>query len=782
VTFQVIKASDANTVKVADAVKAGLRKLRPSLPAGYGTSVLIDQSSFIKENAHEVELAIVFGGAAAILVILIFMLDLRSTFISALALPTSVLGTFLMMYALGFTLNMMTLLGLSLAIGLLIDDAVVVRENIFRHLEMGEAPAEAAARGTREITLAVLATTFTIVAVFVPVAFMKGIVGQFFRQFGLTVTAAVLLSMLVAFTLDPMLSARLAVRVTKGAGSRTGVRERVAGVFERAFRALDRVYAAALRWALAHPKSVVAIALALFASSLGMAKSIGSDFMASEDRGQFLLELQFPAQTSLAETSRRSLAVERKLTQDGRFKTVYATLGSDGEVNKVRYRIDAGPKTERAEGLEKLKSIARSMAETAPGASVIAEDPPIIEGLGTWRPIMISIAGPSYDVLEPTASRVAEVLRRTPGATDVKIDFQPGKGEMRIVPDRGLAGAAGLPVALIGMNARIAMEGEVAGQVRTKDTRGDDKQTDIRVRLAPEHRGSARSIGRIPLAVQPLGATRPGTVRLEDVAKLDPGVGPARINRESRSRRIVVSAAVSGRPMGDVVADLRPRVTGLIPAGYQVEWLGMIKDMEDSNASFGLAFALAVLFIYVVLASQFESFVHPATIMLSLPLALIGAIAGLWANRYSLAMGSQIGIMLLMGLVTKNAILLVDSALGLQREGMSAKEALTKAGPRRLQPILMTSAAMVLGTLPTALSRGSGSEFRAPMSIAVIGGVISSTLLTLLVVPVVYLGVDWVRGLAGRPWQTEPRAGGRFFSASIWGGCSSLTSTGACAG
>lgn len=752
VTFQIVKTSDANTVRVADAVKAELAKLTPVLPQGYGTSLLIDQSSFIKENAHEVEIAIVFGGAMAILVILLFMMDLRSTFISAIALPTSVLGTFLMMYALGFTLNMMTLLGLSLAIGLLIDDAVVVRENIFRHLEAGEAPAQAAANGTREITLAVLATTFTIVAVFVPVAFMKGIVGQFFRQFGLTVTAAVVLSMLVAFTLDPMLSARLATRIVKGShGGGPNVRGRLVALLERAFAKQDRLYEGSLRWALGRPKTVMAVALGLFAASVAMGKSIGSDFMAAEDRGQFLLELEFPGDTSLAETSRRSLEVERALVGDGRFKTVYATVGPDGDINRARYRVDAGPKANRSEGLEELKSIARRTAETARGASVIAEDPPIIEGLGTWRPIMISIAGPSYEVLEPTAQRVAAALRGTAGASDVKIDYQPGKGETRLVPDRGLAGAAGLPVAMIGMNVRVAMEGEVAGQVRTKDSRGEDDETDIRVRLAPQFRGDRASIGRIPIITTPLGAQRASTVRVEDVATFQPGVGPARINREDRSRRIVVSAAVSGRALGDVVSELRPKVAELIPGGYQVEWLGQIKDMEDSNAAFGLAFGLAVLFIYVVLASQFESFLHPATIMFSLPLALIGALIGLWANRYSLSMGSQIGIMLLMGLVTKNAILLVDSALTFQRQGMQVREALLAAGPRRLRPILMTSAAMVLGMLPTALSGGSGSEFRAPMAVAVIGGVVSSTFLTLLVVPVIYMGVDWLRGLVRKP-------------------------------
>lgn len=763
VAFQVVKTSDANTVKVAEAVKRELASLSATLPPDYATSLLIDQSSVIKENAREVEVAIVFGGAMAILVILLFMMDLRSTFISALALPTSVLGTFLVMYAMGFTLNMLTLLGLSLAIGLLIDDAVVVRENIFRHLEMGEAPDEAAAKGTSEISLAVLATTLTIVAVFVPVAFMKGIVGQFFRQFGLTVTAAVLLSMVVAFTLDPMLSARLAKRVGKGASHHptTGVRGWLVRRISAVFGAQDRLYARALGWTLHHPKTVIAGALGLLVVSLGIAGRIGADFMASEDRGQFVLELQLPADSSLQETSRRSLEVERKLVADGRFKIVYATIGPDGDVNKAMYRVDAGPKTTRQDTLDQLKKAARAMAQTAPDIVVSAADPPMFEGFGTYSPIMISLSGPSYDVLEPVAQRIAVALRAVPGAVDVKVDSAPGKGETRVVPDRGLAGAAGLPVALIGMNVRVAMDGEVAGRLKGLDTRGEETETDIRVRLAPEFRSSTASISRIPLppAQTPGGGKQ--TLRLSDVSRFETGLGPARMNRQNRSRNIVVSASVSGRALGDVMADVQPKVAQLVPPGYRVDYLGQAKDMEDSNASFALAFGLAILFIYVVLASQFESFIHPATIMLSLPLALIGAILGLWLNRYTISMGSQIGILLLMGLVTKNAILLVDSALSFQREGMSPKQALLAAGPRRLRPILMTSAAMILGMLPTALARGSGSEFRAPMAVAVIGGVISSTLLTLLVVPVVYLFVEWVRATSARlatrlRWSPDP--------------------------
>ena len=443
--------------------------------------------------------------------------------------------------------------------------------------------------------------------------------------------------------------------------------------------------------------------------------------------------------------------------KDDRFHTVYATIGPDAEVNRAKYRIDVGPKWLRPEGVEALKVVARETAAQAPESTVTAENPPMIEGLGSWFPIMVSIAGPDYAVLEPTARKVFELLKDTRGAADVKLDFQPGKRELRVVPDRDLAARAGLPMVLLGYNVRIAMEGEKAGQLRDRDASGHDRETDIRVRLRAEDRGSPESLARIPLSTDakdpltPVLANMPPppprVVRIGDVSTVEQGIAPSRIVRENRERRIVVSASAVGRPLGDLYAEVKPQIDAHIPQGYTVEYLGNVKDMEDSNESFGMAFGLGILFIYLVLASQFESFLHPLTIMVSLPLALVGALVGLFLYGAPLSMGSQIGIILLMGLVTKNAILLIDSALVFQREGMTARQAILAAGPRRLRPILMTSSAMVLGMLPTALSHGSGSEFRAPMAIAVIGGVISSTLLTLLVVPTVYLGVEWLRGL-----------------------------------
>jgi hydrophobic/amphiphilic exporter-1 (mainly G- bacteria), HAE1 family len=738
VSFEVVKQSGRNTVAIADAVRVRLGQLEKAFPPGMAAALILDTSAFIRENAHEVEIAIVFGGAMAILIILIFMLDLRSTIISAFALPTSVIATFFLMYVLGFTLNMMTLLGLSLAIGLLIDDAVVVRENIFKHLERGEPPREAALRGTEEIALSVLATTLTIVAVFVPVAFMSGIVGQFFRQFGLTVSAAVLVSLFVAFTLDPMLSSRFSKAIDHNA------KDVFAGIkrpFEIVFSAMDSVYRGLLGWALRHKIAVGVLAVGALVGTGQIMGIMGSDFVNAEDRSQMVLDVELAAGTSLEETSRQSLALERELLADPLIKTVFATLGPNGDVNKASMRVITVPKQERKVGLLAIKDKVRAMAGKIPGAKVAITEPPFVEGAGTQAAIMINCRGTSYETLAPYAERVGDALRTTAGVADVQVRYTPGRPEMRVEIDRQRAADQGLAVAQVAMALRTAMEGEEAGKMR----QGKD-EVPIRVRLRGQDRAGAADLGRITL-----GSPR-GTVALADIARLTRGEGPQVIDREARMRQIAVWATPNGRSLGDIVKDLQPKLDALkAPAGITYTYDGQIKDMTDTNSSVGVALLLGVIFIYLVLASQFESFIHPLTIMMTLPLAIVGAVLGLFLSKNSMAMGSMIGIILLMGLVTKNAILLIDRAIVRVRDhGEPPLQAILEAGPERLRPILMTSAAMVLGMLPTAISNGDGSEFRAPMAIAVIGGVISSTLLSLVVVPVLYLTIENAKGrLAG---------------------------------
>jgi hydrophobe/amphiphile efflux-1 (HAE1) family protein len=736
VSFQVLKQSGQNTVAVADGVQAKLAKMK--LPAGMSTELIMDTSQFIRQNAEDVEIAIVFGGAMAILIILLFMLDLRSTLISAVALPTSVIGTFFVMYVLGYTLNMMTLLALSLAIGLLIDDAVVVRENIFKHLERGKPPAQAALDGTKEIALSVLATTLTIVAVFMPVAFVKGIAGQFFRQFGITISAAVMLSLFVAFTLDPMLSSRFSKTI------KHGEKESFAALkapFLRFFKGMDDMYRTILTWAVHHKLVVGALSIGGLVLMGFVGKLMGNEFVAAEDRGQFVVDVELPAGTALDETDRISGLAEHKLLDNSLFKLVYATIGKDGETNKASWRILTLSKRQRKQKLPELKDMARkAVADVAPYAKVNVTDPAFVEGAQTEAPIMIDVRGSSYDDIAPAANEVAQILRTTPGVQDVQVKYTPGKPELRVEVDRNRAADQGIAVAQVAMSLRTAMEGEEATRLR----QGKD-EIPVRVRLASNDRANGSDLERLTIW------SPKGSVQLRDIARLSRAEGPQVIEREDRSRQIQIWAAPRGRALGDIVDDVRPRIDKLkLPAGTTYAFDGQIRMMKENNEAIGLALMLAVVFIYIVLASQFESFIHPLTIMLTLPLALVGAILALFLTNNTMAMGTMIGIILLMGLVTKNAILLIDRALVRVRDhGEKPLQAILEAGPERLRPILMTSAAMVLGMLPTAMSNGDGSEFRAPMSIAVIGGVVSSTLLSLVVVPVFYLAIEGLKAQLG---------------------------------
>lgn len=733
VAVEVVKQAGANSAQVANAVKALLPALEKE--HRFQAQVLVDQSTIIEANAHEVWLAIYFGGAMAILIILVFLLDLRGTIISALALPTSVIGTLFAMWAMGFTVNQLTLLGLSLAIGLLIDDAVVVRESITRRLERGDPPARAASEGTHEIALAVMATTFTLVAVFVPVAFMRGITGQFFRQFGLTITVAVLISLFVAFTLDPMLSARFA------RARRPGERRRdhavVAGI-RAAFDGLDRVYARTLGWVLAHKGFTALGAAALFAGSLALGGTLGSEFAPKEDRNQLIVNLEYEPGTSLATSSRRSAALERRVQALPGVSAVYATVGYMEDARAVRWRVNLVDKNARAEGIDRYKDLVREiLASDGHLRTRAVSDPPMLEGLGDYPPILMHVIGRDFAELARQADFVVKAMSSIPALADIQLKDSPGRPELRVDVDRDQAARLGVPAGSVGLQVRLATQGEVAGRLRE-----GRRESEIRVRLAGEDRDSERAIESIWIA------TPRGQVALGQLARLRPSTSPAVIEHHQRERKISIWAQIApGHDLGSAVRQLHEKLDPHpLPPGYAYVWDGMQKEQADSQANMGLALGIAVIFIFIVLASQFESIVHPFTIMLSLPLAIVGAFLALAAARQTVSLGSLIGLILLMGLVTKNAILLVDGALQHMREdGDLPEDAIRKAGPRRLRPILMTSAAMVLGMLPTALGRGMGSEFRSPMAIAVIGGVLTSTLLTLWVVPVVFVWVERIR-------------------------------------
>lgn len=741
VTFEVQKQGGSNTVAIADEVYKILKGLEPILPPDIKLVKAIDNSSFIRNNIHEVTEALIFGGFMAILVIFLFMLDWRSTFISSLALPTSVVSTFFVMWWLGFTFNMMSLLGLSLAIGLLIDDAVVVRENIFRHMERGEDPFTAARRGTAEIALAVMATTLAIVAVFIPVAFMDGIVGRMFKEFGLTVASAVMVSLFVSFTLDPMMSARVVKPVAPDHHEKL-LRHRIYGPIVRFLDRLNANYHAILVWSLQRPKTVIMIALLLFMGSLGLVSLMGKEFVSNGDRGEFRLNLELSAGASLLETSRVVTQVEELARKNSEVRELFSVIGANGESNKASVRVYTTKANERPNITQiDIEHDLRSRLSAIPSLRFNISEIGMVEGSAEELAITLHVRGENFTALQSVADRVQDVVKSVNGTTDVDSSFRSGKPELAIVPNRARADDRLVNIGSLAQITRIALEGDVVGKFRDKDN-----DIDIRLKLADKDRLTTASIADITVP------NRQGAlVRVGEIANLIEQTGPASIERMDRQRQITISANVVGRSLGEVSADIEKALKSIDkPAGVSFAFGGQTERMQETFANMGLALFIAVVFIYFVLASQFESFVHPFTIMVTLPLALVGALVTLFLSGFAIGLSSLIGIVLLMGLVTKNAILLVDCANTYRENGHSVEDALLKAGPIRLRPILMTSAAMVLGMLPTAIKGGEGASFRAPMATAVIGGVIVSTFLTLVVVPVVYLYMDKINFKAKR--------------------------------
>ncbi|MGH9385626.1 MAG: efflux RND transporter permease subunit [Vicinamibacterales bacterium] len=746
VSFSVRKQSGANTVDVQQRLDAALAKAAPSFPQLQIRSVHTDAEG-IRENVTDVRSNIIFGGIMAVLVVFVFMRDWRSTLITSLALPTSVIATFFFMYLVGFTINMMTLMALSLVIGILIDDAVVVRESIFRHMEHGEDPMTAARKGTSEIGLAVMATTFTILAVFLPVGFMTGIVGQFFKSFALTIAFAVSISLLVAFTLDPMLSSRFVRFIPPEERTRT----RFGRLLERwgaFYDGIDARYHRLLGWAIRHPWTVVATAVVVFFGSMSTLRVMGTEFVPQEDRGEMMVNVEVPPGTSFERTVEYVADVETIVHGLPEVRQIFSTVGVEGNSLKAALRVKMTKKDQRPpeRRLGVLKDDVRARLKQVPLLKLTVADPEFMQGAPSEAPLNVYVRGDDMPELMRLNDEIVDKIRHVPGAVDVDSSLESGQPEMLASVNRELAADLGFDVGSVAMQLR----GMVEGVVPTKLRQGD-KEYDIRVRLAPEFRNDFESIARTPL-YSPTGAV----VRARDIVRMEPGIGPASIDREARRRQAKIGVELTDRPLGDVTNDVAAVMAGInMPPTFEWGFAGDVELMQESAAAMGLALLLAVAFIYIVLASQFESFLEPFLIMLSLPLALVGALLAILITGKNLGMPAMIGVVMLMGLVTKNAILLVDLTNKYVREGLSVPDAILKAGPIRLRPILMTTVAMILGMLPSAMGSGEGSEFRSPISIATIGGLMTSTLLTLVVVPVSYLLL--ARTVARvRSWRTNP--------------------------
>ncbi|PTQ88431.1 efflux RND transporter permease subunit [Agitococcus lubricus] len=754
VSVDVIKSSGANVIEVVDKVNDVLAEIRPQLPAGVSMTVVADSSKSIRASLADVEKTLLEGAALAILIVLLFLGSWRSTVITGLTLPISLLGTIFAIYYFGFTINLMSLMALSLCIGLLVDDAIVVRENIVRHAAMGKNHYQAALDGTNEIGLAVLATTLSIIAVFLPVAFMGGIIGRFFYQFGVTVSAAVLLSMFVSFTLDPMLSSVWPDKHKHGE-KRTGF----GGLLDKFGLFLDwlgEVYARVIAWSLRHRRITMGIAVASLIGAFSLAGLIGKEFVPEPDLSEIGVSFETAQDASLEYTLSKVHQAEAIIRHYPEVISTYATVNTSADPgrNQASIRVLLKPKQQRQLSQKQLINIIRARLTQVAGISITSVAAAKESVSGGLKPIMLSVQGPDLKELQRISQEIAAGMGKIEGLVDIESSLKASKPTIAVNIDREAASDAGLSVASIGNALRPLLAGD---EVTTwQDSQGENY--DVRVRLPESERQDLENLSQLYLAStkkNPI-TDAPYMIPLGQVATFEASEGAAQINRRNLMREVLIQANTDGRPAGDIGVDVKKLQDSIkLPAGYRFETEGANKDMAESAGYAMTALLLAVIFIYMVLGSQFNSFLYPVAIMTSLPLSLIGVFLALFIFNSTLNLFSIIGVVMLMGLVTKNAILLIDFIKVALEKGEDRTRAVIMAGKTRLRPILMTTMAMVMGMLPLALGLGDGAEQRAPMAHAIIGGVITSTLLTLVVVPVVYTYLDDIKQRCARLFASK---------------------------
>ena len=735
----IVKTQGANTVGVAEDIRKAIVELQEKdLPEGVHIEIVRDNAEPVEQSFHAVQNMLIEGAALAVFIVFIFLNSWRSTVITGLTLPISIIGAMIALYFLGFTLNMMTLMALSLAVGLLIDDAIVVRENIMRHLQMGKPHRQAALDGTNEIGLAVLATTLSIVAVFLPVAFMEGIMGRFFLQFGVTVSVAVLISLFVAFTLDPMLSS-VWYDPDANPNRKHGPIGWTVQRFDIFFDWVRSGYRAVLRWSLKFRKTTLAIAVLAFFGSFALFPMVGVEFVPAVDNSEVQVSVTTPDGSSLDYTASKLVQVDKVLKALPEVESTYATIASsmtgDGQ-NESTLIATLVPPDERERTPQQLTAPIREALAQIPGIEINVG---AAGGLGSVSaPIQVNLYGDDFNVLDRISRRLMAKLSEIDGVTDLESSLDAAQPVLGVRVDREAANDLGVSLAQVGATLRPML----GGQEVTDWTAPDGENYTVVVRLPEGARNDVTALNALPIAQS--GATgSTGTVRLDQVAKIVQSTGPSQINRLDLSRQVTVSANLTGANLGDVMGKVQAAIASLdLPAGYRANMGGESEDLADVTSAAGSALLLAVIFIYLVLASQFGSFLQPVAIMFALPLALIGVMLGLLVGGSTLNMFSMIGFIMLMGLVVKNAILLVDNANQHVAAGDNLFDALVTAGMTRFRPIIMTTMAMIFGMTPLALSLHEGSGQNAPMAHAVIGGLISSTMLTLVVVPVVLTYVD----------------------------------------
>jgi HAE1 family hydrophobic/amphiphilic exporter-1 len=730
VGIDILKSTGFSTTAVADQVRSRVTEIQQTLPAGVTLRVVTDAGVRVEDSVMGVQQALIEGAALTVAVVFLFLNSWRSTVITGLALPVSVLASFVAVWAYGFTLNTMSLLGLSLSIGILIDDAIVVRENIVRHVEMGKDHYKAAFDGTDEIGLAVTATTLSIVVVFIPIAFLGGIAGQWFKPFGLTIVCSVLVSLFVSFSLDPMLSAywpdpHLAME-------RRPLLSRLLGRFNHWFDRQAERYKSVIAWALDHRFAMVSLAIATFVGALALPAMgiVGAGFVPEMDNSEFAIDIETPPGSNLAYTQLKAQEVSRIARMRPEVSYVYTSIGGQGDaVDEGRVYVKLKPKHERTRPQAAIVADIRSDLVRLAGITSS-----ISTGFNPGeKQIQLQVKGPDATELTRLAQAVAAEMRKVPGAVDVALSTKGQKPELDVQLDRALAGSLGVTVGQVAQALRPAFAGIDVGD--WIDPSGETR--DVTIRLAPESRTVVADLESLPLLV---GGDNEKSIPLGQVARVTPSIGPARIDHLDRDRVIIVEANTENRALSAVVGDTMAQVQQAVtfPTGYSLSQGGETEEQQEIFTQMFIAIGVAILLMYFVLVVQFGSFLEPFSIMLSLPLSLIGVMLALMITGESLNIMSMIGVILLVGIVAKNAILLIDFAKWSEESGMHRREALIQAGRVRLRPILMTTFALVAGMVPVALGTGEGGDFRAPLGITVIGGVVTSTLLTLLVIPTVY--------------------------------------------
>ena len=738
VGLSITKQSDANTIQVAGAVRTALGPLTVAMPPGSKLVVVNDNSRFVRRSRDAVQSDLFLAAFLTASVLLLFLHTWRNTLIVLLAIPTSLIATFLVMYAFGFSLNIMTLMALAMTIGVLVDDSIVVLENIHRHLHQGEEPVQAALSGRSEIGLAAMAITLTDIVVYLPVAFMQGNVGQLFQQYGITVATATFFSLFVSFTLTPMLASRWLKTRDETEGS--GLWSRFTRAWERGFDAISNSYGTFMGRLLGMRPLVVGIAVVAVGVSIAMpmAHVLGTEFAPQEDDGLFSVNLQMPTGASLAATNEAARLLEDRIQKEvPELVSMFASVGGGGGfnsgANNANITVEVVEKSKRSRPLDAIREQVRLFARTIPEASVrTSVQNPLPAGQNV---IGISLLGDDLTTLGQLSDQVAKVAEETNGVSGTRASFQPQQPEVRFSVDRERASAAGITATQAGAALRTVLQGTTVSQLRAEG------ESAVDITVIGE---GATTLAPAALSGVPVGITRAGNVvSLGQVAKLQNGRSPVQISRLDRKRTVSVNADVSGRTVGDVARDLRANLGKVaMPPGYRWDIQGTVQRLDQAFAGLFAALMLSVLLIYMLLVALYESWLSPLVIMFSLPVALLGAFVGLLATGNTLNIFSIIGIIALMGLVAKNAILLVDYTNTLRMRGMARNQALMEAGRARLRPILMTSATVVAAMTPLAFKFEAGAESRAPMAVVIIGGVISSTLLTLGLVPVMYTILD----------------------------------------